>query len=444
MRRSEKGYGSLVAMLITCAIILILVAALTPNLTRKVQALEAEQAAEVLARINKAELTSAQAYQGYLLPSALAQTNLANPLSACNPELISGADAQTEAVNGYTFTFTQGANAATPTCTPNPGSSVPATYLSYAMTAGPANKSAGSRYFYTDNSGVIHVNDGAPATAASPVYAINALGGLVNSSGGSNDTGCTVAGTTVCTNLIWASGNSYAPGQEVFVPASADGLACNQANSQVSFATINGEQYAGPFFNLDGLNNNDPCVSPNPDWSGFGQWNSTISGAGTYTVLSFTLSDSSCTAPCAFGAGVPNYSANLTASGPVVLATGFAVQSANFVATVNYFGVNGTLNFSLPAGGSLGPTSVTATGLNFTVANGYDYEPYGSKPDYPPTGGTVVLGTCSTSNSGYTTAPYTGILTVSCPATFTYPNGTVANNNITENLAIYFRFQEQP
>lgn len=172
-RKSERGFGTLISILIAAAILLLMLSALIPNTVRALQSMQAKNAALVLARINFAETASRQLYSGYLTPTALAQSNLSLPVSACNPELLSGADAQTEATDGYVFTFTPVFGGSATGCTP-----APALVTSYVVTAAPVSKIAGQRYFYSDSSDVIRVNDGGPANLASPVYPTAAANGL--------------------------------------------------------------------------------------------------------------------------------------------------------------------------------------------------------------------------------------------------------------------------
>jgi hypothetical protein len=57
----------------------------------------------------------------------------------------------------YTFVYTPGS--------PSPDGSVP----TYVMTAEPFSLSDGRKFYWTSSDGIIHVNDGASATATSPI-----------------------------------------------------------------------------------------------------------------------------------------------------------------------------------------------------------------------------------------------------------------------------------
>jgi len=148
MRNKQKGF-SLIELLIVVAIILIIAAIAIPNLLRARIAANEASAVSSLRTMNTASITYDTSYGTY--PTAL--TNLAPVASGTTPTSTS-ADLLDAVLttspfqkSGYTFTFT-------------------GTGSVYGIHANPITQNqTGVRGFYTDQTGVIHWNSGAAATA---------------------------------------------------------------------------------------------------------------------------------------------------------------------------------------------------------------------------------------------------------------------------------------
>jgi type IV pilus assembly protein PilA len=152
MRNKQKGF-SLIELLIVVAIILIIAAIAIPNLLRARIAANEASAVSSFRTMNTACITYNTSYGAY--PTQL--TNLA-PLSGGATTPSSTAADLLDATlttapfqkSGYTFTFNTGAG------------------TTYSINADPMNMNqTGVRGFYTDQTGVIHYNVGAAATATS-------------------------------------------------------------------------------------------------------------------------------------------------------------------------------------------------------------------------------------------------------------------------------------
>jgi len=150
MRNKQKGF-SLIELLIVVAIILIIAAIAIPNLLRARIAANEASAVSSLRTMNTACITYNTSFNSY--PSSL--TNLAPVASGTTPTSTSAdlldATLTTSPFqkSGYTFTF-----------------AVPAAGT-YSINADPitANQT-GVRAFYTDQTGVIHVNAAGTKAAA--------------------------------------------------------------------------------------------------------------------------------------------------------------------------------------------------------------------------------------------------------------------------------------
>lgn len=152
MRNKQKGF-SLIELLIVVAIILIIAAIAIPNLLRSKMAANEASAVGSLRTLNTACISYSSTY-GIGFPNAL--TNLAPAAAATSTaaDLIDNVLA-TGLKSGYTFTYTPGAaqNGVIPTYTTN---------------ANPQKQDqTGTRYFFSDQSGVIRQNVGGAASATS-------------------------------------------------------------------------------------------------------------------------------------------------------------------------------------------------------------------------------------------------------------------------------------
>jgi type IV pilus assembly protein PilA len=150
MRNKQKGF-SLIELLIVVAIILIIAAIAIPNLLRARIAANEASAVSSLRTMNTACITYNTSFNAY--PTAL--TNLA-PIASGTTPTSTAADLLDATLttapfqkSGYTFTFV--------------GTGTTYTINADAMT----QNTTGVRHFYTDQSGVIHYNSAATATATS-------------------------------------------------------------------------------------------------------------------------------------------------------------------------------------------------------------------------------------------------------------------------------------
>jgi type IV pilus assembly protein PilA len=152
MRRNQKGF-SLIELLIVVAIILIIAAIAIPNLLRSKMAANEASAVASLRAINTSCIAYSMTY-GIGFPGALTNLGPTSPATSTSADLIDSV-LSAGVKSGYSFTYTAGAVQ---------GGLVP----SYALKAVPVvPDQTGTRYFYTDASGVIRQNVGAAATSAS-------------------------------------------------------------------------------------------------------------------------------------------------------------------------------------------------------------------------------------------------------------------------------------
>lgn len=156
--RQERGF-TLVELLIVVSIIMIITAMAVPNFMRARLAANEASAVSSCRLINTAEVTYNAFYQmGF--SSTLAQ--LGPPASG--PATAAAADLVDETLaagrkSGYLFSYT-------------PSELVGGAYSSYQVQAAPAfPNSTGTRYFYTDPSGVIRLNtSGAAGPSSSALH----------------------------------------------------------------------------------------------------------------------------------------------------------------------------------------------------------------------------------------------------------------------------------
>lgn len=155
MADRQKGF-SLIELLIVVAIIMIVTAIAVANFLRARLAANETSAVSSIRSINTAAVTYSSTYPNDGYPASLAA--LGGPASACVASNAQACLLDTVLVagtkSGYTFIWTGDGN------TPSVG---------YSITGNPvALDTTGVRGFYSDDSGVIRYQVGAPATVASP------------------------------------------------------------------------------------------------------------------------------------------------------------------------------------------------------------------------------------------------------------------------------------
>ena len=149
MRIDENGF-SLIELLVVVAIILIIASIAVPNLMRSKMATNEASAVSSLRTLNTASVSYSTSYGIY--PGNLASLGpmVGTSPSSATADLIDSVLASGIKA-GYTITYTSGASNA-----------------SYTITAAPTTPGVtGTRYFFTDQSGVIRVNPSTTATSAS-------------------------------------------------------------------------------------------------------------------------------------------------------------------------------------------------------------------------------------------------------------------------------------
>jgi len=157
MQRKKQGF-SLIELLIVVAIILIIAAIAIPNLLRSRIAANEASAVGSLRTYNTAEITYISTYPtvGYASAfSALGPPSSGGVTSAAAGLIdnVLGSGTTSASKEGYIFTL----------ATTTGGTTANVTYTIVANAA--AEGSTGQRYFFTDNSAVIRVNNTATATA---------------------------------------------------------------------------------------------------------------------------------------------------------------------------------------------------------------------------------------------------------------------------------------
>jgi type IV pilus assembly protein PilA len=148
----ESGF-SLLELLVVVAIILIVTAIAVPNLMRSKMSANEASAVGSLRAINAACSNYSSAWnKGF--PVSLSNLGPGKPATATSADLVDDSLAA-GSKSGYTFIYVSG--------TPNGGK-----VLTYSVQANPSiTQKTGSRYFFTDQSGVIRYSLGAAATVSS-------------------------------------------------------------------------------------------------------------------------------------------------------------------------------------------------------------------------------------------------------------------------------------
>jgi len=155
MRNRDKGF-SLIELLIVVAIILIIAAIAIPNLLRSRMAANEASAVGSLRTINTACVTYSSTY-GVGFPAALSNLGTSGSASSTSADLVDNILA-TGVKSGYAFVYT--ASAAVSNVVP-----------AYEVRANPLTPNqTGTRYFFTDQSGVIRFNiSGQASVTDSPI-----------------------------------------------------------------------------------------------------------------------------------------------------------------------------------------------------------------------------------------------------------------------------------
>ncbi len=153
-KNAQKGF-SLIELLIVVAIILIIAAIAIPNLLRSRMAANEASAVGSLRTLNTAAVTYSTTY-GIGYPAALTNMGPLTPADSTSADLIDSV-LSSGTKSGYSFTYSAAALVGTST-----------TVDRYTITAEPTTPdTTGTRYFFTDQTGVIRGDAAAMATVAS-------------------------------------------------------------------------------------------------------------------------------------------------------------------------------------------------------------------------------------------------------------------------------------
>jgi type IV pilus assembly protein PilA len=152
MRNREKGF-SLIELLVVVAIIMVIVAMAIPNVLRTRMTANETSAVGSLSTLNSACVTYLTIYGGY--PPSLASMGRGDAPNSNSADLIDSSLAS-GVKSGYNFIYTAG---------PKDGTGH---VNAYSVSADPSSPgTTGQRSFFTDQSGAIRSNNGAPADASS-------------------------------------------------------------------------------------------------------------------------------------------------------------------------------------------------------------------------------------------------------------------------------------
>jgi len=145
--KKQKGF-SLIELLIVVAIILIIAAIAIPNLLKSKMAANESSAVGSLRTINTGEVTFASSCPAIGFSATLLDLNNGSPCASGNGIIDNVLATGTK--SGYTFTL--GGSSGTPIVT-------------YTVNADPLSASSGTRYFFSNESGVIRYKTGGQAGA---------------------------------------------------------------------------------------------------------------------------------------------------------------------------------------------------------------------------------------------------------------------------------------
>ena len=152
--KKQKGF-SLIELLIVVAIILIIAAIAIPNLLKSKMAANESSAVGSLRTINTGEVTFAAGCPSVGFSTALNELNAGSAACPTGQGIIDAALA-TGTKSGYQFAYTPGVADAS------------GVISTYTITATPLTpNTTGTRYFFTDQTGVIRYGANSAATAAS-------------------------------------------------------------------------------------------------------------------------------------------------------------------------------------------------------------------------------------------------------------------------------------
>lgn len=362
MRHNERGIVSLLGVMIACAIMLVLLAAIAPAIIRNAQTTDAISAASTMAQLNAAEFAFAQSYQMYPAPIGLTGT-LSQTLSCSNPMLLSGA--QISNPPGYTIKWTPKVVKASATCPSVTG------YSGYTVSLDPDSKLQGTRHFYSDTddaggSNLIHFAEGRPATTSDPIFSAIGNSLIVVANGANNGSG----GTPSCpagSGETWNGSSCMCPQNQTLT----GGVCTTQITCQTYETQISGQCYT-TFPSAQGYPElyfyNSTAVFTNTD-----NWPTSITATGN---LTFQFNDAN---TITVSGQFSNFSYNSTAwqtsgqnlptlgpcvvSGSISLSGGGTFSLSSGSGPQCYMSGGGTSNWGIP-GASL---VFTPNGLSYSL-----------------------------------------------------------------------------